>query len=104
MGENMVDSKKVEVKDIDTEERKEIRERRLLDRKPKTKAVKDLRLVAREEEGEEIEEVGIKKKRKPPEGEIDYGWCEEETLPSIETTFNDEEDIIHEHTNRKVIR
>lgn len=76
------------------------KERKLLDRKPKTE-------IGDKEERKEEGELPLpkpKRERKPPAGETDYGWCDEEELPSIETTFDENEEIIHEKTNRKVIK
>lgn len=129
MGENMV-----------IEERKEIKERRILDRKPKEipgmekeekekeknrkttseilagwdkedeledklegeldkKMVKKLR---REKRLKEFTEA--KERREALAAETDYGWCDELELPTIEVTFDENEDITAERTNRKVIK
>lgn len=89
-----------------------VKERRILDRKPKEIPGMEEKKVDKKIEEEDkkaelakdLEEEKPKRERKPPEGEIDYEWCEEEILPTIETTFNDEDEIIAERTNRKVIR
>lgn len=85
-----------------------VKERKILDREPKIipgMVEEKVEEKANEKVDEpEFTEPKPKRKRKPSEGEIDYGWCDEEELPSIETTFDDDEEIINEKTNRKVIR
>lgn len=95
------------VEDEDNKEEKIRKERRILDREPKIiPGMEEKKEKKRKEEkiGLIEEELKPKRERKPPTGEIDYGWCDEEELPTIETTFDEDEEIISERTNRKVIR
>lgn len=95
MEEIMVEEKKEMI-----EQQKLSKERKLLDRKPKV----DIEEKEEEKEEGKLPSPKPKRERKPPAGETDYGWCDEEELPSIETTFDENEEIIHEKTNRKVIK
>lgn len=107
-----------------------VKERKILDRIPKEipgmdDNEKKQEAIAREKKIDELEEkLGkkeIKAQRKEKRlkefietkereervalaTETDYGWCDEIDLPTIETTFNENEDITAERTNRKVIK
>jgi hypothetical protein len=102
-----------------------VKERKILDRKPKEipgmdgekdevikdEVKKEFEIKIEWPTKDEIEEIEgqlgeetKREKRKPPAGETDYGWCDEEELPTIETTFDEDEEITNEKTNRKVIR
>ena len=81
---------------------KERKERKILDREPKIiPGMEDEKV---ETEPKETTEPKPKREKKLREGEIDYGWCDEEDLPTVETTFDEDEEIVSEKTNRKVIR
>lgn len=90
-----------------------VKERRILDREPKKipgmdeekeKPDKEKKDRLQEEIDIEIDKIKKKRERKPRPGEPDYEWCEEEVLPDIDVTFDEEEEIISEKTSHgKVI-
>lgn len=113
------------------EERKETRqkERRILDRKPKQipgmedseEIIVKQEISSDSDELDKLEERLTKAQRKEKRlkeflllkqlkerialaAETDYGWCDEVELPTIEVTFNENEDITAERTNRRVIK
>ena len=65
------------------------------------KLVKKLR---REKRLKEFTETKLREEMAASAAEKDYGWCDEIELPTIDATFNENEDITAEKTNRKVIK
>lgn len=65
---------------------------------------KTVKAQRKEKRLKEFTEAKLREEIAALAAETDYGWCDEIELPTIETTFNENEDITAERTNRKVIK